>query len=422
MENFLDEYQFIRLAMSVGGLVMMVIMLSLGSWDYNAGPIAIVLAVVAGHAAWCRVRQIRAPKSMLALDLTLWGWVMTVISDMPTVITASLAFLVLLTVLFADGAWNFVFLPYIVSWYGIAYFQGAGVSAETLNLFLSAVFTVAGLALVMWRIKSWLARLDSNRSQMMGTVSHELRNNLTGMIGMTELIGSEDLEPSEVREMVSLTHMQAVDASEIVEDLLTASRLESSALSVELSEVDLNAEVETTVRRFAGEGASISTELADNLPPASGDALRVRQVLRNLLSNAVRYGGASLKVRTVRDTSHLRVIVSDDGDGVASEDEDTIFLPYRRSTTTRRHESSVGLGLWICRQLAHTMGGDLSYRREDGMTEFVFTLAIHSDDAHSDGVTTSEDPTLTGAISSRLSALRERAEDNDHASLAVGCS
>lgn len=420
MENFLDEYQVIRLTMTVGGLALMAILLSVGSWDDNAAPIAIVLTLVAGHAAWCRVRQIRAPKSMLALDLTLWGWVMTLISDMPTVMTASLAFLVLLTVLFADGAWTFVFLPYIVSWYGLAYFQEAGVSSETLNMFLAAVFTVAGLALVMWRVKSWLARLDSNRSQMIGTVSHELRNNLTGMMGMTELVGSEDLDPSEVRELVFLAHMQAVDASEIVEDLLTASRLESAALSVEVSEVDLNAEVETTVRRFAGEGVSISTELDDGLPPGSGDALRVRQVLRNLLSNAVRYGGSSLKVRTDRDTSHLRVIVADDGDGVPSEDEGTIFFPYRRSTTTLRHESSVGLGLWICRQLAHAMGGDLGYRREDGMTEFVFTLAIHSDDTQSDG-TTSEDLPLVEAIASRLSALRARSEDSDHASLAAGC-
>ncbi len=119
---------------------------------------------------------------------------------------------------------------------------------------------------------------------------------------------------------------------------------------------------------------SISLELGDGLSSAEGDSLRVRQVLRNLLSNAGRYGGPNVGVRTFEDGSWLRIVVSDDGDGVPPGDEKTIFLPYRRSMATRRAAMSVGLGLWISHQLALAMGGNLEYRRHNGLTEFVFSL------------------------------------------------
>jgi len=261
---------------------------------------------------------------------------------------------------------------------------------------------------VMWRVKRWLGRLDANRSQMLGTVSHELRNNLTGMIGMTELVGSEELDPAEVRELIALAHLQAVDAAEMVEDLLTATRLERSALHVEMTSVDVNGEVETTVRRFVGEGMAIEVGLLVDLPAARGDALRVRQVLRNLVSNAARYGGSSVAVRTTHDGDHVRIVVSDDGDGVPGEDEGTIFLPYRRSTTTKRHLASVGLGLWISRQLAHAMGGSLEYQRLNNRTEFVFIMGRH--DTESSGAPGLNQPagTKLRASWSRLGDLASR--------------
>lgn len=376
MESFLDEYQLVRLFMSSGGLVLMAIQLWVGGWDERVGPVAIVLVLVGGHATWCRLRHLRAPLSMLALDLTLWGWVMVLISDETAVTTASLAFLALLIVLFASRWWTAAFLVYLATWYGISFFQAAGVTAQSVGTYSSVLFTVGGVAMVMSRVRGWLGRLDANRSQMLGTVSHELRNNLTGMIGMTELVASEDLDPAEVQELIALAHLQALDAAEIVEDLLTASRLERSSLQVDLVAVDLNEEVETTVRRFAGEGMTIALDLTSDLDPAEGDSLRTRQVLRNLLSNAGRYGGSSVEVRTLQTGSHLQVIVSDDGEGVPAEDESTIFLPYRRSTTSKRHSGSVGLGLWICRQLAHAMGGSLEYRRVEETTQFVFTLGV----------------------------------------------
>jgi signal transduction histidine kinase len=227
----------------------------------------------------------------------------------------------------------------------------------------------------MYRVRGWLGRLDANRSQMLGTVSHELRNTLTGMMGLTEVVSTAtDLGPEETRELIGLAHQQTVDASEIIEDLLTVSRLEQAALRVGIEEVDVNREVETTVRRFVGAGTEVTIHSGDDLLTASGDALRVRQIMRNLLSNAARYGGASIEVSTMASGEGAQIIVSDNGEGVAPEDESTIFLPYRRSSNTPADVASVGLGLWICRQLAQEMGGSLEYRRVDGWTQFIVTL------------------------------------------------
>jgi signal transduction histidine kinase len=377
MESFLDEYQLVRLILSLIGLALIGGFALSGYGPPLLVPYAIGLAGTGFHAYWCRHNKIRAPRAMLVIDLTLWGSLWLLMADMPVVTTSSLAFLVLLAVLFSDGIWMIGFLVYVVGWYGAAYFMGHDLTLETAGGLASVLLTIGGLAMVMYRIRGWLGRLDANRSQMLGTVSHELRNTLTGMMGLTEVVSTAtDLGPDETRELIGLAHQQTVDASEIIEDLLTVSRLEQAALRVGVEEVDVNQEVATTVRRFVSAGTEVTVGEQETLPMASGDALRVRQILRNLVSNAVRYGGSAIAVTTLAARDGVQIIVGDDGPGVAREDESTIFLPYRRSSNTPADVASVGLGLWICRQLAHEMGGSLEYRRVDGWTQFVFTLKV----------------------------------------------
>jgi signal transduction histidine kinase len=266
-------------------------------------------------------------------------------------------------------------LLYNTLWFVAAYIITAGISAETLGSMSGSMFSLAAIAVVAYRVRTWLARLDANRSQMIGTVSHELRNNLTGMLGLTEVVMSmPDLAPTEAHELIEMAHHQAVDATEIVEDLLTASRLEGAALTLSAEAVDVNQEVTNTARRFTGAGADIEISLAGSPPPVWADALRTRQIIRNLLSNAIRYGGESIAISTRLQGDRVEIVVTDDGDGVSAGDEGTIFLPYSRSTNGRRDKSSIGLGLWISRQLAHGMGGQLEYKRARGLTEFVLGL------------------------------------------------
>jgi signal transduction histidine kinase len=376
LENFLDEYQQIRLLVSGAGIILVGVFV-LGGWWQEGSPVPnlAALALIAAHAAWCRARHIRAPRMMLIMDSSLLGAIMLTIPDSTAVLTGTFAFLALLIALFTQGMWLIGLLAYMTAWYVAAYLNGSGVSAESVGVMAGGLLTMAAVVAVMISVRRWLGRLDAARSQMVGTVSHELRNNLTGVLGLTEVVATmTDLEPTEARELLVMAHQQAVDASEIVEDLLTVSRLEGSALTTSREAVDVNEEVVAMARRFQGTGTDLGLALDEDLPSAWADPLRLRQTIRNLISNAIRYGGPMVVISTGESGDVIQVVVRDNGDGVPPEDEATIFLPFRRSTRGRRDPSSIGLGLWVCRQLAHAMGGHLVYQRREGWTEFLLTI------------------------------------------------
>ena len=384
MDSFLDDYQTVRLSVSLIGLAVLVAFIPSSGFSPEA-PYIIFMGVIASHAMWCRLHRIRSPRSMLLLDTIVWGAIMILAKD-PSLSAAILAFLAVLAVLFSDGLWRAGFLSASAGLYGISLLGTKQIVPVSLGQVIGVLLITGGLSAMIIRIRSWLGRMDAGRSQMLGTVSHELRNTLTGMIGLTEIVSTDrTMSSDEARELVALAHLQAVDANEIVEDLLTATRLERSALSVAMESVDVNHQVYTTVRRFSGEGVDIAVRASQDLPAAGADELRVRQILRNLVSNAVRYGGPSIRITTSLVGDGLQISVADDGEGVPAEDEATIFLPYRRSTRSSKVAASVGLGLWISRQLADAMGGSLEYRRLDGWTEFVLALGIHGRDTGRSG-------------------------------------
>jgi signal transduction histidine kinase len=141
--------------------------------------------------------------------------------------------------------------------------------------------------------------------------------------------------------------------------------------------IDLDVEVAKVVDHYPAEGTTVCQSGPRSGVMAVADQVRLRQVLRNLLSNAVRYGGKSIDVSVHPDGSNVHVRVTDDGPGVPPGEEETIFLPYR-SATTRRHRSSIGLGLWISRRLARAMGGDLTYSHVNTQTVFELTLPVYA--------------------------------------------
>lgn len=375
LESFLDDYQLVRLIAGVTGLVSLGVLGLFVGYDVLL-PYLVGLAVTGTHAALTRVRGARAVKSLLVTDTTVWGAIIVITND-PVTGTAMLALLLVLVVAFADGPWRATFVLISFLWYGTSYFDREGIGAGSLSRFVGVVLITGALAAILARIRAGLGRLEANRSQFLGTVSHELRNNLTGLMGLTEIVSTDrSLEREEATELVALAHQQAVDAAEIVEDLLTATRLEGSALSVGIEAVDVIREIDAMMRRFASEGLDLHVDQHGELPPAAADPLRLRQILRNLVSNAVRYGGNSIKIITRSDGGRIHITVADDGEGVPLHDEAAIFLPYRRSADPR-HSSSVGLGLWISRALAQAMGGTLEYGRRDGWTEFTLIVRAH---------------------------------------------
>jgi signal transduction histidine kinase len=166
---------------------------------------------------------------------------------------------------------------------------------------------------------------------------------------------------------------QAGDLQHLVDDLLIAARAEADSLNVETVPVRLDSQVALALEDVS---AAVADDISIQGGPchAMGDPARIRQVIRNLLTNAVRYGGPSIRVRTFehRDACHLLVV--DDGPGVPPSEREAIFERFQQASNANYVASSAGLGLPISRLLAEKMGGTLTYRYEHGQSIFDLSL------------------------------------------------
>jgi signal transduction histidine kinase len=217
------------------------------------------------------------------------------------------------------------------------------------------------------------AELIKAKDAFIASISHELRTPLTAVLGLTYEMAGEDMGDPERRELTQMVFGQAEEMAYIVEDLLVAARAEIGTVSVEPSTVELGEEL-----RVALEGVQMtSIETPTGLPTVFADPMRVRQILRNLLTNVDRYGGETRRILGGQVDERAWIEIRDDGPGVTAQDAGRIFEPYVTAHTGVA--GSVGLGLSVARQLAVLMGGSLSYRREGD--ESVFRLELPVDRA-----------------------------------------
>ena len=220
-----------------------------------------------------------------------------------------------------------------------------------------------------------LKELVRSKDEFIASISHELRTPLTAVLGFSELLGEEESGLSATdRDMMiqSIVH-EAFDLASIVEDLLVAARAEIGTLSVTAVPVDLRAETARVIETYEQEVAA-SIKVDGESVQALGDPIRVRQILRNLLSNAIRYGGDDIRVNLLNGKASVRVLVNDNGSGVPAEDEAFIFEPYHHAYKAVGVSGSVGLGLTVSRKLARLMSGDLTFQRNEGRSIFQLTL------------------------------------------------
>jgi signal transduction histidine kinase len=216
----------------------------------------------------------------------------------------------------------------------------------------------------------------ASKDEFVANLSHELRTPLTGVYGFALALeegGAED--PDTVLELAGLIADDAAELSRMVDDLITAGQVETGNVVLDIQEIDVDAEIEAVIEPFVRSGSSI--EFAPSGDVAEADRLRFRQVVRNLVSNAVKHGGPNVEIFTEYGGGILSVFVMDDGDGIADEHISQIFDRYQHEGTGPLLEGSVGLGLAIARSLAIGMGGNLSYTRTNGLTYFVFRLPSH---------------------------------------------
>lgn len=253
-------------------------------------------------------------------------------------------------------------------------------------------------------MRNELQAIIHSKDGFIASVSHELRTPLTGVLGFAETLAHDQdkLTDEEISELVGYVASQSRDVADLVEDLLVAARADLGTLTVQASAMSPAPEVAAVVAASHGRGdiGHPPIGVIGDAPIALADALRCRQVLRNLISNALRYGGEHVTVRLGRTWSSAVIDVLDDGEGLDPAEGDRVFEPYYRARQTMSQPGAVGLGLAVSRQLARMMGGDVIHFREDGYTVFRFTIPrLHPDTA---------EPHARGAhvAARRLSAIR----------------
>jgi signal transduction histidine kinase len=226
-----------------------------------------------------------------------------------------------------------------------------------------------------------LRELVDSKDRFMASISHELRTPLASIIGFAGYVKDPDLELSDADRaaFVDTISREGEDVMDLIEDLLTSAQADIGRLAVTRVNVGLLAQAHQVVEGLMGRTDGI--EVRGKPVTVSGDPRRVRQIVRNLLTNAARYGGSQVHVEIVScsDMGCLRVV--DDGPGIDDADRELIFEAFERARDGVRNAESVGVGLPVARTLARLMGGDLEYRREGGMTVFELALPLAEKEA-----------------------------------------
>ncbi len=228
-----------------------------------------------------------------------------------------------------------------------------------------------------------LRRLSALRADFVSLVSHELRSPMAAVIGAarTLQVRWRELQPDQREAFLALIGDETARLASLVGDVLDTSRIDAGTFSYRFGDVDVGALVQESVATAAitQDEVPVQAEISAAVPLIRGDAQRLRQVLGNLIDNAVKYSpaGSAVQVSVIGLNGNVTVSVRDEGSGIASGDQRLIFEKFGR-VSGGNTKPGTGLGLYIARSIAEAHGGSLAVASAQGRGA-TFTLTLPTD-------------------------------------------
>lgn len=221
--------------------------------------------------------------------------------------------------------------------------------------------------------------LDQLRSDMVAIVSHELRTPLTGAYGaaQTLLARYDSLSEEQRHVLLRMIVEQSQQLEKIVDRILLANALDTSNVHTEIAAFEAESVLDSVLAAVAAGSRGRVMVSAPGPIRVRGDLDRLRQVIANLLENALKYTDGAVQLAVAERGANARFTVTDEGPGVPPDERDRIFERfYRLDPEQRSGVSGTGLGLYIARELVHRMGGRIGYLARDGGATFFVDVPL----------------------------------------------
>ncbi len=372
------RFQIVRLGIAAGVAALGVVGLALGAtgWPYLVAP----AVAVAAHAGYQIARPAGGPLQSLLGDVTLFGLLFTGVGGLHGAEIAAAAYLAAAALILLPPRRAIPVVAYIAAW-GVAtavlapiadLWEMTGAGRSSLDRFAAALILacLGGLLLTASQLvrrrqaEALAAERTANRlkDEFVSMASHEFRTPLTSIAGFVEALrdGWPRLAQAEIDEFLALAHTQTVHLSQLVEDVLVIPRLEAGRLPFDLRSFELRPVVQQVVSvLLPAEGREVEVAIPGGVR-IHADPQRVSQVLRNLVENAIKYGGDQILIEGDPGGDHYRLVVADNGPGVPQASRHRIFDVFEQATKgDARTDRGMGLGLPIARRLTEAMGGEL---------------------------------------------------------------
>ena len=231
-----------------------------------------------------------------------------------------------------------------------------------------------------------LEALSRAKSQILSTVSHELKTPLTNiacyidrMIIQRDMVGPLNERQQSYLEIVQENSRRLKG---LIDDLLDVSRIEAGSLELHLTELDVGQKIEQVVRSMGGQinakQMDVRTQIPPSLPRVRADGLRFSQIVGNLLNNACKYSpvAATTTITAKEQDGYIQIDIRDTGIGISKDDQSRLFTKFFRASNPMNHEvSGTGLGLFITRRIVEAHGGRVWVESDNGGgSTFSFTL------------------------------------------------